>query len=454
MWLKVVKNSLLLPLLLVRDVFSFPRKVMAKVSYFFLVLIFFGSAWLIASTQVFYLAKISLFELGILDRLTKVDVRGDSMLPTITNGSQIELNSPKKYPLARGDIVSFKNIETGFIYYLKRIVGLPGEEISIKNGHLTINNRILKEDYVLNDLPTFGNTFLVECSSYTIPKNHYLVLGDNRTVSLDSRVLGFVKKEDIDGVIKKNQEAAFIDEARQKEILKAALDEPLLLKKVNEARQKAGVNPLIVNPLLNETAKKRAASIAANFSDWKRQSVPLALLLKEEDYQYNLIHEFITFGYLDEKSVVKQMLESSPDALALLSKNSLEIGLGTIEKANESCTFPLIVITISWPSVPTYSPEIVAFWQEQVDETQELLTILQSFVGVSGFNQVELRELIDLVAESSNIATSVLEKINSQVWLDYQEINRFYELAEEAQPKIEAFLAQVEANLPSLPPLE
>ena len=159
------------------------------------------------------------------------------MLPTIQDGSEVELKSPRKYGLARGDIVSFTNEETSGLYYLKRIVGLSKEQVSIKNGYIFINGRALQEDYTLNNLPTFGNTALIDCESYTIPKDQYMVLGDNRTVSSDSRVLGFIKKEDIDGVIKTNIKEGFAGEQKQLQITKANISPEVFLKKLNEQQQ-------------------------------------------------------------------------------------------------------------------------------------------------------------------------------------------------------------------------
>jgi len=68
---------------------------------------------------------------------------------------------------------------------MKRIIGMPGERIAIKSGYVKINGKILKEPYTLNNLPTFGNSFLSDCVEYTVPAESFVVMGDNRTVLND-----------------------------------------------------------------------------------------------------------------------------------------------------------------------------------------------------------------------------------------------------------------------------
>lgn len=122
---------------------------------------------------------------------------GDSMNPTLTNNEVIIIDklTPKFMDLKRGDIVSFYFDESKFL--IKRIIGLPGEKLEIKNSKIIINGEII-EDYVKAYTKDFK---LSEIGYQKIPEDYYFVLGDNRTNSMDSRDyrVGLIHKKDIIG---------------------------------------------------------------------------------------------------------------------------------------------------------------------------------------------------------------------------------------------------------------
>lgn len=117
-------------------------------------------------------------------------VKGASMEPTFFDNEYLIINEIE-YRLQqpeRGDIVVLKYPKDPSQYFIKRVVGLPGETIEIKNGDVYIINAEnpegfqLKEDqYLSDDVDTQGS------SSFTLSSDQYFVLGDNRTASLDSR---------------------------------------------------------------------------------------------------------------------------------------------------------------------------------------------------------------------------------------------------------------------------
>jgi signal peptidase I len=92
----------------------------------------------------------------------------------------------------RGDIVAFKFPLNEEETYLKRVIGLPGETVEVKDGYVYINDKPLEEDY-LNEQPTYTYP------KTTVPEGNYFVLGDNRNNSYDSHDWGFVKEEKMRG---------------------------------------------------------------------------------------------------------------------------------------------------------------------------------------------------------------------------------------------------------------
>ena len=124
-------------------------------------------------------------------------VVGPSMRPTLNNGEILLLNKfiyhfkePK-----RNDIIAFAYEDTK--YLIKRVIGLPGENVEYNDNVLYINGEPYIEK-IVEGMITEDFT-LKELGYNTIPKDMYLVLGDNRGDSLDSRNFGLITKKDIIG---------------------------------------------------------------------------------------------------------------------------------------------------------------------------------------------------------------------------------------------------------------
>ncbi len=129
-------------------------------------------------------------------------VSGSSMVPNFHNREYLivnKLNYRTGEP-ARGDVIVFKYPKDTSQYFIKRIIGLPGEKVKIEGGKVEIFNsefpdgKVLDEPYLPNQNVTFGKDDLV-----TLGSDEYFVLGDNRLASSDSRVWGILPKNDIIG---------------------------------------------------------------------------------------------------------------------------------------------------------------------------------------------------------------------------------------------------------------
>ncbi|ADY56022.1 signal peptidase I [Syntrophobotulus glycolicus DSM 8271] len=141
------------------------------------------------------------FGLSILIRNFVVDTRivpTGSMLPTIQEQDRLIVDRLfyQFQTLGRGDVIVFKAPEKSGSSedLVKRIIGLPGEKVQIKNSKVYINEAELKEPYVHNIAD-------YEYGPVTVPANSYLVLGDNRSESYDSHKWGFLPAENILGKV-------------------------------------------------------------------------------------------------------------------------------------------------------------------------------------------------------------------------------------------------------------
>lgn len=122
------------------------------------------------------------------------EVNGVSMYPTYNDGD---------FVIVKKSIKNLKNFDNIVIYsealdkkLCKRVIGLPKDTIDIVNSKLIVNNELIKEDYINETV--WGSS---EVISEIVKDDEVYVMGDNRNDSLDSRLLGALKIEDIDGII-------------------------------------------------------------------------------------------------------------------------------------------------------------------------------------------------------------------------------------------------------------
>jgi signal peptidase I len=119
-----------------------------------------------------------------------------SMVPTLKYGDRVLVNKfiYRFTEPQRGDIVVFKSVEGDGQDLIKRVVGVPGDEIAVRGGKLFVNGEPQKEPYVNKKYP--DRSFYAPT---TVPKDHVFAMGDNRANSQDSRVFGPVPEKNIEG---------------------------------------------------------------------------------------------------------------------------------------------------------------------------------------------------------------------------------------------------------------
>ncbi len=123
----------------------------------------------------------------------RVRVENVSMQPTLNPGEFLLVNRVA-YKLGQpsiGDIIVFHAPGPSGLDYIKRVIGLPGDQINISDGVVYVNDHPLYETYI-SESPRYNGTWLV-------PPDEYFVLGDNRNNSSDSHLWGFVPFDDIVG---------------------------------------------------------------------------------------------------------------------------------------------------------------------------------------------------------------------------------------------------------------
>lgn len=129
----------------------------------------------------------------------RTEVRGESMYPALNDGDQLivdkisyRFSDPKRF-----DVVVFPFRYQEDTFYIKRIIGLPGEVVQIYDGDIYINGKLLAESYGNEKIENGG----LASKAITLGEDEYFVLGDNRNNSADSREpsVGTISKDDMIG---------------------------------------------------------------------------------------------------------------------------------------------------------------------------------------------------------------------------------------------------------------
>jgi len=163
---------------------------------------YFGSTkkfvWEVAKVVVISLAIIIPIRYFVVQPFY---VKGASMEPNFYDYEYLiidELSYRFNDP-ARGEVIVLRDPRNTRQYFIKRIIGMPGETVEVKDGEIKINNedfeksKILDESFYLSDIKTGGDI------KVKLEQNEYFILGDNRSASLDSRVFGAINEDEIIG---------------------------------------------------------------------------------------------------------------------------------------------------------------------------------------------------------------------------------------------------------------
>ena len=150
--------------------------------------------WAAELVLTFFVACLLVVNFGVMTSNV-----GQSMEPTLASGDRVLTNRLiyKLMEPKRGDLVVFKpNGNENSHYYIKRVVGLPGETIQIIDGFIYIDGEVLVEDIKFDKMEYAGTAE----EEITLGEDEFFVLGDNRNASEDSRnaEIGNIRKQDIE----------------------------------------------------------------------------------------------------------------------------------------------------------------------------------------------------------------------------------------------------------------
>lgn len=165
----------------------------------------------IGQTALITVFMLAIFYLLFSFVLSNDAVSGISMQPNFEDGDR--LISVRHTKIKRDDIVILRAPHTKNELYIKRVIGMPGDTVKFKDDTLYINNHQKREPYLIQGKKLYANGDLYT-NNFTlgklavthgvsqVPKNSYFVMGDHRNVSRDSRLIGYINKNNIIGIVK------------------------------------------------------------------------------------------------------------------------------------------------------------------------------------------------------------------------------------------------------------
>ena len=169
---------------------TFIQQIAAKISY-----------WVLDTIQTIVMA-LAVFVVVYLFVFQPNQVKGSSMVPTL-HDSEYVLTDKLTYRWLRkpqaGDIVVFQAPENEKFDFIKRVIALSGDTVELRDGVVYVNNQPLAEPYLPLSYQTNGGAFLVNNQRYLVPEGGYVVMGDNRRFSSDSREWGPVPTDHVIG---------------------------------------------------------------------------------------------------------------------------------------------------------------------------------------------------------------------------------------------------------------
>jgi len=415
-----------------------------KLLFFLFIMLVLYPVWLIEMAAFGFLIWFSLQFTSVV--YVAVPVEGASMLPTLPTHGYVNfkrfLPIEKLQPqIKRGDLVVFENTKTdselikegkNVTGFVKRVIGLAGDVVKIRDGFVYINGQMAKEGYTLKPRSTFGGQTISDCQEVTIPKNQLLVLGDNRKISLDSRQIGLISLKDISYYRPYSDQLEFVQKWRNSSTDEQAANSSIFditayLSFLNAKREEAGLSLLKHQTKLDQSAKLRA-EVMLKYDDLSfeatRSAYPMEQAMKDSGYSNIVYGEFPMLGYYDTRELYEAFIERKNSRDFLLNKDYQEIGVSTFVGELRGCPVQIVVQHLAGYIPPSYTKETIKSWKELVTrlkEVQPSWQILKDYEDFYKRHRHDVDKLNEIINTRLTMAQAVVARMEANEWLTEEE---------------------------------
>lgn len=411
------------------------------------------------------LGTYGLQRVGLVNENIRIAGTG-SMYPTFPKGSGatdiaraneiVALSKMRRYPsgivilskrfggytLEHGDIISFQNEKTNDISkrhygaeagFVKRVIGLPGDRIEIRDGFVYRNGQRLKEPYTARARSTFGGTVTLDCKELVVSQGKLFVLGDNRTGSLDSRhELGLVDITDVDHVLPYSEQTPYESLWRDPShddalVTQPTLDVTVYLSLLNEKRKAAGVPKLKLDTRLQTSALKRGVVIlrSNDFSPEGTQSgYPVRRAMSDAGYSNIVWGEAPATGYYTSEELIDNSFQFPDTKKFLLDRDFTDIGVAAYLGNLNGCPTQIVVQHFGGYVPPNYPKDMVASWQQALTNLQSIQPSWTALRDAHPFyenNKTAVDRINQLIDERISTIARLVTKMQHNEWLSAED---------------------------------
>ena len=361
------------------------------------------------------------------------------------------------YSLQRGDIVEIENNKTEEITrdkynevagFVKRVIGLPGDKIELRDGYVYLNSKILDEPYTAKPRSTYGGDYLPDCKVMTVPSQKIFVMGDNRKASLDSRFdLGLVDEKDIHLVIPIDQQEEYKTTLRDTKFDQTLAHKPTLdgndfVRLLNQKRKEKNIKPLSYSPLLT-LASGRRGRIMINTDDFSfeatKSGITMKTAVKEAGYQNRLLAEISTRGYFESSELLENFLEFPDTKKLLFSSDYQDVGINAVIGEIQGCPLQVVVVHFGGYVPPNYPKGVVDSWQKLLDNLNQGYSFYEKFKNSDGVDQKRISELLNMIDLRRSHVQMIVVRMQANQWLADSE-QKYADEDKDINDKIQAII--------------